>query len=183
MQGEAFAPHFFARPAAPGSLGVTLFATEMVASKSRKELWMSVHDISPVDRLPIQKARLRIVIHDVLNAGQAEAAMDAALEAYKEQHLLQGANPVAINLIPKAEPRVSKNLCTCCGGPSMNGPHVDPAVRAVIWDTVGLKPRPPPPRPMDAANMLAMLMAGVDVGGGGGRGGAPRRRGGGGGRR
>jgi hypothetical protein len=128
--------------AKPCTLGSSCYGQEMINDEegaNTLEAWFGFYDVEPDSRLPSPKARARVRVM-FLEEGDDEF-QSLLFQAANGAHFHMGAaNPPNIALIPKSDPRVSSARCTC-GGLALNGPHVNPRVRTLLWDRVALTPK------------------------------------------
>ena len=103
------------------------------------ELRFAAYDIDPSDGLPCPRPLALFLLEPfpgkVATSGPlVVAAASECAEVMRRAHTaaLPTPNPFRVQIVPLRDPSMAAN--TCCGAhPTMNGPHVDPRVRAKFW--------------------------------------------------
>lgn len=112
------------------------------------EARFALYPVQGEDRLPSPLALFWVVVGPLPNGHAAmERAVDALVSSMKAVHAAVGApNPFALNHIDKHDCSFAANTSPCCSAPLFNGPHIDPAVRALVGDRERGVPKSPPLR-------------------------------------
>ena len=125
--------------------GATYYMTTVVDSRYRLEMRVGTFPVLASDRLPSPLAVGYLVVGPMVTEAGQEHVVAVAVGALKAAHAAMGAtNPFAIQSVTLRDFSKRGNTCAC-GAPTFNGPHVDPAIRALCWDREQGRPVVPPP--------------------------------------
>jgi hypothetical protein len=114
------------------------------------EARFALYPVQKEDRLPSPLALFWVVLGPLPDGDAAMGrAVDALVTSMKAVHAAVGApNPFVLNSIDKRDCSFAANSSPCCSAPLFNGLHVDPAVRALVWDRErGVPVKAPPQTP------------------------------------